>query len=488
MIHRLAVAVALAATAVCGCSLVIGIEDECAQDGDCPQIGATCVSGVCVAERNVRRIRDAIRASERWTAERDYLLEDTVFVERGTLTIEAGTRIYGAQPQAALVVLPAATLVVDGTRQAPVVFSSIKPPGQRAAGDWGGVALLGNDFINASDGTDFLEGLESEPRTRYGGSGDGTTQGCGRLTYLRIEFAGFRLFANQELNGLTLAGCGPETLVDYVQVHRGDDDGIELFGGRAKIFHAVITQPADDGLDWDQGWRGFAQFVIVQQRASDKNGIEADNDEFEFDLLPRSAPRVYNVTVVAENNPQTRSVGATLRRGTAGQIVNAVFAGHRGGSLVVENRPTQSCAFAADPDLNGEGCSQDGGTESVLDVRGVLYADGGEDGSSHFGDEFDDDPQEPDPDVLPGFVLEDWARDEDRNAAFYPRGVQVLVDPLDETAPNFAPVAGGPVDQEAALAETPPMDEEFDSTASFLGAIRSEADDWTQGWTHYPLD
>ena len=28
-----------------------------------------------------------------------------------------------------------------------------------------------------------------------------------------------------------MGGCGSKTIVDYVQVHRGADDGIEIFGG-----------------------------------------------------------------------------------------------------------------------------------------------------------------------------------------------------------------------------------------------------------------
>mgnify|MGYP006266384007 CR=1 FL=1 len=479
-----ALCVGVSAASGTGCSIVVDIPAECVESIDCPQVGADCREGLCTRVREFVQVTDPLRGNQRWTSERDYLLEETVFLESGVLTIEAGTRVFGARPQAALVVVPGAALVVNGTADAPVVFTSIRPPGSRSPGDWGGIALLGDDFINAPGGVDDLEGLPPEARTRYGGSASDPSRGCGTLQYLRIEFAGFRLFANQELNGLTLAGCGPETLVDFVQVHRGADDGIELFGGRAKIRHAVVTQPADDGLDWDQGWRGLAQFVIVQQRNSDKNGIEADNSETDASALPRSSPRVYNLTVVADNAPQTRSVGATLRRGTAGEIVNAVFVGHRGGSVQIVDRETQACALATDGE--GPGCSQASGSFTGLDVRASVFVDGGADGDSHFPTEFDFDPENEN--TLEGFVLEEWIERAERRTETLPRGEAVLVDPLGRTSPNFAPRAGGPLAELSDLAESPPLDEEFDSTARFLGAIRSEAEDWTRGWTAFPVD
>lgn len=466
-----------------GCSFVVQVDDECRTAADCPEPRAVCLQRLCVQNRPVRRIRGNLSGNRRWTSEQDYLLEDTVYVQDGVLTIEEGTRIFGAQPQAALIVQPEAVLVVNGSADAPVVFTSIQPPGERKPGDWGGIALLGDDFINAPDGTDSLEGIISDERTRYGGDATGQTRDCGTLRYLRIEFAGFRLFANEELNGLTLAGCGPETLVDFVQVHRGADDGIELFGGRAILRHALITQPADDGLDWDQGWRGVAQFIIVQQTPSDRSGIEADNSEDEPSALPRSAPRIYNLTVVAENADQTQSVGATLRRGTAGELVNAMFIGHRGGSLQVIGRASQACALATD----GEGvCPQVDGSTG-LDLRSVLFANGGADGTSPFPRAFDFPGAV---DSEPGFALQEWATRPARRARVMgPEGL--LLAPFDPSRPNFAPDPSGPLGTDAELlelAETPPNQEQLDRTANFLGAIRSEAEDWTQGWTAFPDD
>jgi hypothetical protein len=87
-----------------------------------------------------------------------------------------------------------------------------------------------------------------------------------------------------------------------VQVHRGGDDGVEIFGGTVDIKHLVITEIRDDALDWDYGWRGRSQFLVARQLAgSSGSGIEADNNSINDALEPRSAPVLYNSTFVGWN-------------------------------------------------------------------------------------------------------------------------------------------------------------------------------------------
>jgi hypothetical protein len=150
----------------------------------------------------------------------------------------------------------------------------------------------------------------------------------------------------------------------------------------------------------------------------------------------------------------------------------------------IVDRETQACALATDGE--GPGCSQASGSFTGLDVRASVFVDGGADGDSHFPTEFDFDPENGN--TLEGFVLEEWIGRAERRTETLPRGEAVLVNPLGRTSPNFAPRAGGPLAELSDLAESPPLDEEFDSTARFLGAIRSEAEDWTRGWTAFPVD
>ena len=99
------------------------------------------------------------------------------------------------------------------------------------------------------------------------------------------------------------------------------EHAIEFFGGTVDIKHAVASNAADDSFDWTFGWRGRAQFVAIHQRSDDADwGIEADSNEFNDTLLPRSNPQLYNFTICGDpdRNEGIESVRAVLlRRGTA---------------------------------------------------------------------------------------------------------------------------------------------------------------------------
>jgi hypothetical protein len=66
---------------------------------------------------------------------------------------------------------------------------------------------------------------------------------------VQILFAGFAVRPDEELNGLTLNGVGSGTIIDFVQIHGGLDDGVEMFGGTAQMKHMVLTNNGDDAFD-----------------------------------------------------------------------------------------------------------------------------------------------------------------------------------------------------------------------------------------------
>ncbi|MEN0067173.1 MAG: serine/threonine-protein kinase [Myxococcota bacterium] len=386
-----------------------------------------------------------LTGTNEWTPENIYVLTEPVFVEEGTLTIQAGTEVRGEEGSA-LVVTQTATVRAEGRPDAPVVFTSAQPVGQRAPGDWGGVVLLGSAPVNVGDGR--IEGVNPEdPRGAYGG--DDPESNCGVLEYVRIEFSGFEAWANSELNGLTLGGCGRRTIVRHVQVHQGLDDGVELFGGTADLSHVVITEPGDDGLDWDQGWRGRAQFIIVQlgdERG--QNAIEADNLEENSKATPRSEPRLSHLTLLGSRNDRVSQRALVLRRGTAGRIENVVIGGFRRGVADVGDASTAELARQGRLTLG----------------PGVMYGLG-EDGRTPFPKEEDDDG---------GFIESGWP------------GALELVDggTMDISAPDFTPPGHSP----AARGATPLPDEEFwDAAATWLGATRpGTKHTWLEGWTAFP--
>lgn len=266
-----------------------------------------------------------ITDAQTWTTGNTYVLQGTVFVTAGgSVTIEPGVLVRG-QSGSSLVVSADGTIDAQGTSDMPIVFTSTVDDGAMP-GNWGGIVLLGRAPINVVGGVNNVEGFAGqEDKTEYGG--EDAAYNCGTLRYIRIEYAGFELSLDNELNGLTVAGCGSDTVIDYIQVHLAEDDGVEFFGGTAGLRHVVITQADDDSLDWDQGWSGNVQWLIVQQSTTrGDNGFESDNNGNNNDATPRSTPTLWNVTLVGGGGPVEDDQGAmTLRRGTGGNIHNAII-------------------------------------------------------------------------------------------------------------------------------------------------------------------
>ncbi|MEM7609026.1 MAG: hypothetical protein AAF411_27065, partial [Myxococcota bacterium] len=299
-------------------------EDEmgCAPNTDVPTYG-TEEPGVGAT---IVAVNADITTDTTWTADNVYQLDTTVYVSNATLTIMPGTVIQGAAGQNALVVTTSGRLVAEGTAADPIIFTSSNAVGEREPGDWGGVVLLGLAPINVEGGVTNIEGLDpGEARGQYGG--DNAAHDCGSLRYVRIEWAGFVFGEDNELNGLTLGGCGTDTGLDFIQVHGGRDDGIEFFGGTANLSHAIVSQNGDDALDTDQGYVGNVQFFVNIQDGRGDNGLEGDNLEDAEDSTPRSAPVIFNATFIGNDNGD----GLRVRRGSAGQIGNVVVQGFSDG-------------------------------------------------------------------------------------------------------------------------------------------------------------
>jgi hypothetical protein len=431
-----------------------GTTDDGTDDGAAP---------VCAGD-NVVDVTEDITTDTTWTAENVYCLNTHIFVTDATLTIEPGTLIQGGTGSS-LVVTTTGLLDAEGTADAPIVFTSAQPEGNRAAGDWGGVVLLGLATINVKGGTNVIEGFPTNtPGIEYGGDDD--THNCGALTYVRIEFAGFELAPDNELNGLTVGGCGSDTVLDFIQSHMGADDGVEFFGGLASISHLVVTQPDDDGLDWDFGWAGNGQFIIVQQNPDVGNhGFEADNNADDVTAQPNSNPNLWNIDLIGSGvEPGTAGKtqgGMMLRRGTQGSINNAIVAFFTDFAINIDEPETAGYL--------------EGGDLAVVDSF-VFENAGGEDWPADIdtvaGDETTDDIDE-------AVFFNDNAVALGLSIGTDP----ALTDPLNLDAPDFLPIDLSPV---LGAGATPPADDFFDPTATFIGAIGD--DDWTAGWTAYPAN
>lgn len=414
-------------------------------------------------------VTESIINDTTWTSDTVWVLDGPIFVEStATLTIEAGTTVKGRNGSA-LVVTRDASLYARGEADAPIVFTSAEPVGSRSRGDWGGLVMLGNAPVNVADAV--IEGIPDDPRGAYGGSDP--SESCGTLQYARIEFAGFEAFEGNELNGLSMGGCGAGTIVRYVQVHMTLDDGIEMFGGTANLRHIVLTRVYDDSLDWDRGWQGNAQFVVIQTDPSaDESGVgdnafECDNDEDDHFGTPLSAPTLYNLTVVgAADSTAAAQRGATVRHGTAGIFRNLLLTNLS--KEIVDVRDESTVAnIDQDP---GEG------NLGALSIDHSLFFNIGPDGDNWADDETSDDDDG-------GFDELAWLQQAEMANRF---GIDPLLPEAatNPTAPEFVPAAESPAGSGGA---PPPEGEFWDETATYIGAFRpGDSNPWTNGWTAFP--
>jgi hypothetical protein len=416
-----------------------------------------------------------ITADTTWVATKTYILpgfKPTFVKNNATLTIEPGTVIKGEQASL-LAITRGAKINAAGTKEKPILFTTSQADDKKARGFWGGVLILGKAPINTnvrlttpSQEAVFEAFSESTADGKFGGTE--AADNSGTLKYVRIEFAGYNFTADREFNNLTLCGVGSGTTIDFVQVHGGADDGVELFGGTVNLKHIVSTQNQDDGFDTDNGWNGKAQFVIVQDvgpqaAAEASNGYESDNhsQSTSFDADPRTKPTIYNVTLVgkASGGGSFGNYAARFRRGTQGHYYNHIWldfqrpiefldAATMNASLTATNFFIKNSIIfkkdVAQADWFTTGFATGQNPDGAIDETLWIFADG------------------------PA-----WA-----NRYVDPQ----LTDPSNLTAPNFAPKAGSPVT--TGFAAPPAGDAFFDATVNFVGAVGT--DDWTQGWTAYP--
>ncbi len=288
-------------------------------------------------------VQGQITSSTTWTNDKRYVLHDYVGVASpAVLTIEPGTVIYGGDGKATLFIQRGAKIVADGTERRPILFTSPQKTGSRAQKDWGSLVLLGDAPINVAGGQAFLEGLPSLPQYSYGGNN--ATDSSGVVRYVRLEFGGFEIATNQEINGLTLGGVGSGTVVDYIEVLHNKDDCVEWFGGTARAKHILGINCADDALDTDFGTQMMVQYAAFIKRGDYDEGdsnifAEADNDANGSAATPLSNPWVYNVTAVRAASG-TGNYGAVLRRNTAGRYYNVVVTGSKNAPVNLRDAAT----------------------------------------------------------------------------------------------------------------------------------------------------
>ena len=371
-----------------------------------------------------------------------------------TMYIQKGVTLIGQAGEDFLVVRRGSQLHALGSKSMPIVMTSVQDVTDQEVGigQWGGLVLLGRAPAN-SCGDQVGETTEDE-LNNCGVSAEGDAgqfggnmpeDNSGILNYVVVKHAGRTLGNGDELNGISFAGVGSGTKVDYIHVHQNLDDGIEFFGGTVSVKHVVLTANGDDSFDWSFGWTGNAQYVLIKQDAADgDNAFESDNSEFDAAATPLTNPTVANVTVIGAADAN----GVRLRAGTAGSLANFVITGPDGYANCLRVNGDESRANADAGDLTM--------TNSV-----VACADG-----NNFSD---DEGSE-------GFT-QAWFEGQDGNSV-------VAQDGLGLADNGYQPAEGSVLlDGGADLSG----DESYFEATDFIGAMDAE-NDWTEGWITVGLE
>ncbi|WP_321392272.1 hypothetical protein [Emcibacter sp.] len=416
----------------------------------CPTGTADTGSGGCVLE-------GTYTGTLRLVAGLDYFLRDQVNIgvdvgydgtaaggDPATLIVDAGVTIYGEDTDALLNVSRGSQIFVNGTADAPVTMTATNDGARNIDSDsglWGGLIINGSATTNVNCVAGVCEGIDEVTGELYGGTDD--ADNSGRLKYLVIKYAGFKVNAISELNGVAFQGVGNGTEVDYVQVHNNSDDGFEWFGGTVNAKHLVVTGSDDDSFDWTFGWRGNVQYAIAIQNANQLNtdrGIEADNNEDDNTLTPRSNPTWSNITFVGIEESALGDTGIVLRRGTAASFYNAVVTNF-----------TDAC-FDVD------------GTDSHAELTGgnIVMQSTLLDCTANLENEAED------------AGLQAWF-DGQANTT---EGGSTLAVPSDGTKKYI----NGTGEAAVTATDANAVDSFFDTT-SYIGAVENAAGDWTAGWT-----
>jgi hypothetical protein len=335
-------------------------------------------SAQCLPALNPPVVHTGVLGTQTWTTANTHVLRGKVTVPAGvTLTIDPGVVVLGekATGPSFLNVAPGGVLLANGTAAQPIIMTSDQTVG--VPGDWAGLLMSGDATANCADcrgdnGPPEFCNSEGDTTVTFCGTDDCDSSGV--ITYVRVQYSGFILGANNELNSFTFNAQGSRTVAHHLQAHRGSDDSFEWFGGTMNASYLVATGQGDDGLDWQAGFRGTVHHAVVQMAPDQGDrGIEADNWEFDFDAPCRSNPIIHNCTFIAPGPGSTSDSGIVLRRGTDAHIFNCIIYDFPDANY--EIRDGESCNRGANPQVSsfcgptGAPLIANGGNADAVSVR-----------------------------------------------------------------------------------------------------------------------
>jgi len=279
------------------------------------------------------------------TSDKVWTLKGYVYITNGSrLIIQPGTKIISdIAEKGALCIERGAQIIAEGTPSKPIVFTSGKPDGEKAPGDWGGIVILGLAPTNRSTYPTIEGGIGRV----YGGELPNDNSGI--LKYVRIEYAGIAAMPNSEINALTLGAVGSGTIIENVQTIYANDDAFEFFGGtvNAKNLYAYAT--ADDDFDFDFGYIGTVTNGVSKRdpqfvdNGDAGNGVECDNDGTGSTAQPFTHPKLNGMILIGPFDAASlanHNLGLRWRRATQFTMTNSKVLGYQKGAFSIESNET----------------------------------------------------------------------------------------------------------------------------------------------------
>ncbi|WP_430810567.1 MULTISPECIES: hypothetical protein [unclassified Carboxylicivirga] len=292
-------------------------------------------------------IAGTITTNVEFNAATPYKLDGAlVIAEGGSLTIPAGTKITAKGGSTSYIaVAQGGKIFIEGTATNPVIMTSdVKEPGS-----WGGLVLCGKAPVNTGNG-----GVSEVGNLPYGGSD--ASDNSGAIEYLRVEYTGYVFTNEKQFNGVSFFGVGAGTKVSYVSSYKGNDDGIEFFGGTVNADHLVSIDSNDDGIDFADGWSGTGDYWYAYNSA--KSGIEGSNNGTNGAATPMTTATINNVTIYKMGEkPWFLKEGAGIQT-----ITNCVIGG-------LSDQSKQAYFYASEGDNDFDA--------SRITINGVAFVDMG---------------------------------------------------------------------------------------------------------------
>jgi len=279
------------------------------------------------------------------TSDKTWILKGYVYITDGAkLIIQPGTTIVSdIAEKGALCVERGAQIIAEGTVTKPIIFTSGKPVGEKAPGDWGGIVILGRAKTNRTS-EPTIEGGIGRP---YGGTND--LDNSGVLKFVRIEYAGIAALPNSEINALTLGAVGSGTIIENVQTIYANDDAFEFFGGTVSPKNLYAFATADDDYDFDFGYTGTVTNGVSKRdpqfvdNGDAGNGVECDNDGTGSTAQPFTHPKLNGMVLIGPFDAASlanHNLGLRWRRATQFTMTNSKILGYQKGGFSIESNET----------------------------------------------------------------------------------------------------------------------------------------------------